>query len=116
MPLVDYKACYPFLTFFFLKIQVQPSCGTGSSCFSSALFASIAEIQPSAELPSRLCWDFFGCLGLGFLTKQLGVSVGAEWKQSKVFNRFVDKCLGQVSYRVLGNSSCENAIKVPSYL
>jgi len=58
------------------------------------LFASIAKIRPSAELPSRLGWDFFCCLGLGFLTKLLGAAVGAEGKQSEVFNEFADKCLG----------------------
>lgn len=76
------------------------------------LFASIAEMQPSAELPSGLFGIFF-VLGFFFLTKLLDASVGAEWKQSKSFNQFVGNCLGQVSYRVLGNSSCKNKIKLP---
>lgn len=103
---------------------MQPSCEIGSSWFKSALFVSVAEIQPSTELPSGLHWDFvlfcfvwdYFVVFFFLFTKLLDARVGAEWKQSKGFNQCVDKCLGQVSYRVLGNSSCKNTIEVPPYL
>lgn len=86
---------------------MQPSCGIGSSWFGSALTASVAEIKASTALLSRLCWDFIFFSEVFFVvvvtTKLLDVNVGAEWKQSKGFNQCVDKCLGQVSDRVLGN-------------
>lgn len=74
---------------FWLFIQVQPSCGLGSSWFNSTLFASVAEIQPSPELPSRLCWDFLKIVWQKLQSYLLQVLVRSGCKMKSLTNWWI---------------------------